>query len=273
MGRPRRFHAPGTISHVMAKGNGGQDIFLHNEDRLLFLGILEEVVRRCGCLVLTYCLMDNHFHLLMEVGNVPLCDIMRRVLCRYARKFNKTHGRKGHLFQSRFKAKTCLDECYLFTLLRYIHRNPIEAGLAKSPSDWPWSSHRQFIGGPASALLSLDRALALLADEPAAARRRYLTLMDEEDSPPFKPKFDAELPAQPRPRVKLRSLEELARDVSLPSGAESLDPTTFRRPRQLSRSRKEFAILAAANGHGGSAIARFLGIHPSAVTKYFAAAS
>lgn len=247
----------------MGRGNGGQPIFNSDEDRQAFLGILEEVTRRCRFFVLAYCLMSNHFHLLLETGLIPIGDVMRRVLCRYARHFNKANKRLGHLFQSRFKAKLCVDDAYFVAALRYIHRNPVEAGLAKAPVDWVWSSHRQFVGGPRSTLLALDRTLGLLSDDPALARNRYLRLMEEESN--FTPSFAPSASPKPKALRTLPSLDELTELVPLESRLQNTEGV---RPRSVSRFRRAFATIAAANGYGGSAIAKFLKVTPAAVTHY-----
>lgn len=263
MGRPRRLHVPKTVSHVMGRGNAGQPIFDSDEDRLGFLGILEEVTRRCGFLVLAYCLMSNHFHLLLETGLVPIGDVMRRVLCRYARRYNRANKRLGHLFQSRFKAKLCVDEAYFVTALRYIHQNPVKAGLVDAPGDWVWSSHRQFVRGPRSALLSLDRTLGLLSDDRTLARERYLRLMQEESD--FTPCFDPSPAPKPEPSQCLPSLDQLAELVPLTNRIQDAPGI---RPRSVSRFRRAFAAIAAEHGYGGSAIAGFLKVTPAAVTRY-----
>ncbi|MBI3298949.1 MAG: transposase [Elusimicrobia bacterium] len=238
----------------MGRGNGGDPIFKTVDDRLIFLGILEEVTRRCRVFVLAYCLMGNHFHLLIETGLIPIGDVMRRILCRYARYYNKTNRRLGHLFQSRFLAKPCLDEAYFLAALRYIHRNPVEAGLVETPGEWLWSSHRQFVGGVRSTLLALDRTFSLLGDDPASARRRYLTLMEEESD--FQPSFEPASPPDERKPEAIKTLEELVLEVpeSEPTPDEKRQGS---RPRAVSRFRRSFTEIATANGYGVSAIASF----------------
>src|SRR6185503_15252840 len=100
-----------------------------------------------SCTILAYCLMGNHFHLAMRVGNIPLSRIMHRMLTTYAMAFNFRHDRTGHLFQARYKAILCLDDAYLLGLVRYIHLNPVRAGLVPKPENWPWSSHHLYAAG------------------------------------------------------------------------------------------------------------------------------
>lgn len=250
----------------MGRGNGGEAIFDSDDDRLTFLGILEQVARQCGLLVLTYCLMGNHFHLLVETGVIRLGDVMRRVLCRYARHYNKKNRRLGYLFQSRFKAKLCLDEAYFVTALRYIHRNPVEAGLVKSPSEWSWSSYRQFVGRMRSTLVALERAFELLGDDRAAARKRYLALMEEKSD--FVPSFGPSIAPARRTVVSAPSLDELAAMVPAECRIPGTDGKCRVRSRRVSRFRRQFASLAASHGYGGSVIARYLKVSPGAVSQY-----
>lgn len=250
----------------MGRGNGGDLVFRSVEDRLVFLGLLDRVARRCGVRVLAYCLMGNHFHLLVEVGRVPLGDMMRRLLSRYAKFFNRSSDRRGHLFQSRYLAKACLTDSYYAAALRYIHRNPVEAGLAASPGEWAWSSHRQFMGGVHSTLFARDRALSLLGGTPEAGRRRYIELMEEvtEFTPDFdSPESGAGASVDPAP-----SISELA--ARLPDSSQD---GGGRRPRGLTAFRRALAVAAAEYGYSGSEIAAFLNVSPGSVSRYLGEAA
>ncbi|MBI3297639.1 MAG: transposase [Elusimicrobia bacterium] len=253
----------------MARGNGGRLIFKSDDDYLFFLGILAEVARKTRCSILAFCPMPDHFHLLVKVSDIPLSDIMSRLLSRYAKRFNAVHRRRGHLFQSRYKPKLCMNQTYLLTLLVYIHMNPVKEGLVSAPGDWPWSSHKQILGPVHSSLLALDETLALLADDPESARRRYAALL-EEKLDGFAPTFEADLeipPPSPPPPV-LATLDEIATELWRRAGTSIRAlPGTNRCPK-ISRLRREFTQLASDAGHANSAIAAFLGIHPTAVGQY-----
>lgn len=270
MGRPRRVHYPGAVFHAMSRGNGGQLIFRSDDDCRIFLGILEDVVRRTRCAVLACCLMRNHFHLLVQVGDISLSVIMGRVLSRYAKYFNTRQKRRGHLFQSRFKAKLCADNAYLVTVLRYIHRNPVKDGLVASPGEWPWSSHNQYLGPIHSTLISVKRGLALLDSDPVVAKRRYALLMEEDDGG-FEPRFDGDTKA-PRKQPEAappKGLDEIAAGLRGESGVDFVKlPGTVRRL-VVSRLRREFARRASDYGHSNTSIAKFLGVHPTSVGEYF----
>jgi REP element-mobilizing transposase RayT len=139
--RQPRIIPPGSIAHITNRGVAGDDIFLADGDRSLFLWLLEAQVvkRRWGCLA--YCLMDNHYHLLLRTPHGDLSQGMQRVGSGYAHMFNKLHDRFGHVFQGRFKASLVEREAHALELGRYIALNPVRAGMVARPEDWPWSSY------------------------------------------------------------------------------------------------------------------------------------
>lgn len=140
MARPPRIHFPGAIYHAYDRGVDGCSIFIDDQDRLAFLAMMRRVETEDSVRVIAYCLMGNHFHLAVQVGLVPLSKAMHKLLTNYCTKFNRRHDRTGHLFGGRHRAKLCTDDQFLAGLIRYIHMNPVRAGLVASPGDWPWSS-------------------------------------------------------------------------------------------------------------------------------------
>src|SRR5438445_780871 len=146
MPRHPRIHAAGVLYHVMARGNNGQKIFLKRSDYKAFLEALSTVRRRYPFYLYAYVLMSNHFHLLLEVVDVPTARIMQSLLTGYVRRFNAINQHKGHLFQGRYRAIVCDRDSYLLELVRYIHLNPVRAGLVKRPGDWQWSGHGEYLG-------------------------------------------------------------------------------------------------------------------------------
>jgi putative transposase len=146
MPRHPRVHAEGLLYHVMARGNAGQKIFLGQSDYQAFIGALRTVRQRYPFSLYAYVLMSNHFHLLLEVHRFPTARILQSLLTGYARRFNKIHHRRGHLFEGRYKAIMCDRDSYLLELVRYIHLNPVRAKVVKRPGDWQWSGHREYLG-------------------------------------------------------------------------------------------------------------------------------
>jgi REP element-mobilizing transposase RayT/predicted RNase H-like HicB family nuclease len=141
MARPLRLEFPGAIYHVTARGNARAAIFLGHEDRQCFMDVFGECIKRFHWLCHTYCLMDNHYHLLVETPEGNLSFEMRQLNGIYTLRFNRRHGRIGHVFQGRFKAILVERESYLLELCRYVVLNPVRAGMVANAAQYPWSSY------------------------------------------------------------------------------------------------------------------------------------
>jgi len=149
-------------------------IFTDDRDRQCFLSVLSEVAERCRWLVYAYCLMPNHYHLLLEITDKNLSSGMRMLNGIYSQRFNKNHMRVGHLLQGRFKSIIVDKESYQLELCRYIVLNPVRAGIASTPEDWKWSSYRPMLGlAPRPGFLRIEPILALFSDSLIQARRLY----------------------------------------------------------------------------------------------------
>lgn len=161
MARPLRIEFPGALYHLTSRGNARQPMFLDDEDRHAFLDRLGEVIEShhwaCHC----YCLMTNHFHLLVETPEPNLSRGMRRLNGQYSQRFNRRHDRVGHVLQGRFKGILVEREAHLTELARYVVLNPVRAGMATSAEDYPWSSLRATLGlEPAPSWLKPEALLA-----------------------------------------------------------------------------------------------------------------
>ena len=146
MASPLRIEYPGAVYHVTVRGNARADIFLGDDDRRRFLALLAETAGRRGWTCHAYCLMDNHYHLLLETTAADLGRGMRQVNGVYTQRFNRTHSRTWHVFQGRYKAILVEKQAYLLELCRYVVLNPVRAGMAARPEDWRWSSYRAAAG-------------------------------------------------------------------------------------------------------------------------------
>ena len=146
MARPIRIEFPGAVYHITARGNERKEIFLDAQDRNDFIEILALVVERFGWRCHTYCLMGNHYHLLIETPKGNVSKGMRQLNGVYAQNFNRKYKRVGHLFQGRYKAILVEKEAYLLELSRYIVLNPVKARFVEQVEEWPWSSYRAIIG-------------------------------------------------------------------------------------------------------------------------------
>ena len=146
MARPLRLEFAGALYHVTSRGDRREDIYEDDEDRVAFLNVLASVARRFNWLVHAYCLMSNHYHLLIETPDGNLSQGMRQLNGVYTQYSNRRHRRVGHLFQGRYKAILVQKESYLLEVACYIVLNPVRAGMVRSAGDWPWSSYRATAG-------------------------------------------------------------------------------------------------------------------------------
>ena len=146
MTRPLRIEYEGAVYHVTSRGNARQDIFLDDGDREGFLEVLSEVVKRFNWICHAYCLMSNHYHLLIETPDANLSTGMKLLNGVYTRAFNRRHNRVGHVLQGRFKGILVEKDSYLLELARYVVLNPVRAKMVRHPRHWRWSSYRATAG-------------------------------------------------------------------------------------------------------------------------------
>ena len=180
MARPLRLEFPGAIYHVTSRGNGGSDIYASDEDRMAFLNTLTLVVERFGWRCHSYCLMGNHYHLLIETPRANLSAGMRQLNGVYTQTYNRAHQRRGHVFQGRYKAVLVERDSHLLELCRYIARNPVAIGWVNEAGEWPWSSYRAIVGAIKSpSFLTTDWVLRQFAGDRAAACRAYASFVNK----------------------------------------------------------------------------------------------
>jgi len=193
MPRGPRLDAPNALHHVIARGIERCAIFEHDGDRQGFLDRLERIVEPTHTGLFAWCLMPNHFHLLLRTGRAPLSIVMRRLLAGYAGSFNRRHRRAGHLFQNRFKSILVEEDPYLLELVRYIHLNPVRADLVASVdalARYPWTGHAVLLGQLAYPAQDTAPVLARFGRTPRAARRAYLDFIRDGLSAPAAPDLD-----------------------------------------------------------------------------------
>jgi putative transposase len=180
MPRRPRFQAPGAIYHLTSRGTEGRDIFLDDLDRRRFLSVLEKVVLERDWTCGAYCLMTNHFHVLVQTPNADLAAGMHRLNSVHANYFNRRHDHTGHLFQSRYYSEVIVHESHLLEVCRYIVLNPVRAGLCRRPGWWPWSSYRATAGyvSPPK-FLAVDWVLGQFATTRRRAALRYVEFVAE----------------------------------------------------------------------------------------------
>ncbi len=184
MPRPLRIEIPDGWYHVMNRGLRRHRIFLDEEDPRIFLDTLEEACNRFNVKLGAYCLMGNHYHLLVKTPNANLSRFMRHVNGVYTLRFNRKHGQDGPLFRGRFRALIVDADSYLLQVIRYIHLNPVEAKIVEDPGEYPWSSHGNFLksrGVPN--WLIVDELLRLFSSQRRQARKLYLSFIHQGSNP------------------------------------------------------------------------------------------
>ena len=185
MTRPLRIEFPDALYHVTSRGDRQEDIYLDDEDRTAYLDILKNVCERFNWVVHAYCLMSNHYHLLIETPDSNLSQGMRQLNGVYTQSFNRRHKRVGHVYQGRFKAILVQKETYLLELSRYIVLNPVRAEMVRSVKDWPWSSYRATVGLiEAEDFLHVDWILSVFAKRKSLASQRYREFVSQGKNQP-----------------------------------------------------------------------------------------
>ncbi len=180
MSRPLRIEFAGALYHLTARGDRREAIYEDDADRQSFLDVLAEVVERYNWVCHAFCLMTNHYHLVVETVEGNLSQGMRHLNGVYTQASNRRHGRTGHLFQGRFKGILVDRDAYLLELSRYVVLNPVRAGMVDDPGQWPWSSYRAMIGtASVPHWLSVDGLLGQFGQGREQARRRYRNFVVE----------------------------------------------------------------------------------------------
>ena len=189
MARPLRIEYPNAFYHITSRGNEQKDIFKNDRDREKFLSYLESATERYGAAIHVYCLMNNHYHLLLETPRGNLSEIMRHINGAYTSYFNAKRDRFGHLLQGRFKAILVEADQYAKELSRYIHLNPVRVGAVNRPQDYPWSSYRNYCGEKkAPEWLTMYFILGIFGKKLPSAQKSYREFVEgmigqEEQSP------------------------------------------------------------------------------------------
>ncbi|HEX4986741.1 MAG TPA: transposase [Burkholderiales bacterium] len=178
MARKPRLHVPGGLYHVVVRGNARQNVFFIPQDRHYFYDLLAEGIVRFGYRVHAFCLMTNHLHLALQVGQRELSAGMQNLSFRYTRYLNARLNRVGHVFQGRFKAFLVDQDSYGLALVRYIHLNPVRARMVREPAAYPWSSHRAYLGMEDLPWLTSDWVLGQFDERRAPARTKFAAFVD-----------------------------------------------------------------------------------------------
>lgn len=187
MSRNPRKKSESGYYHVMLRGNEKKNIFNNDEDKIRFIETIYEKKQENRFLLHALCLMDNHIHLMLSEGNEDIAKIMKRITVSYVHYFNKKYKRVGHLFQDRYKSEVVEEDGYVLSLARYIHQNPVKAGIVKNASDYKWSSYNGYIynNDYLSKILDREMILGLFSSHPEVAQEAFKNYMNEAGNEKF----------------------------------------------------------------------------------------
>lgn len=279
MPRARRTHIPGAFYHVTLRGNHREPIFRIPDDRLDLEEIVGDAIVRHGASVHAYCWMTNHIHLLAQPDQVPIGRMIHVIAMRYARHFQRNVPTTGHLFERRYHARVVDTDSYLLQVVRYIHLNPVVAGLARSAVDYQWSSHRAYLGQPATPWLTTAGVMAVFDENANRARESYAAFIaaGEKDAharatADASPGDGFAWPQPPREAADVRvtnaALEALIVEICASAGVTVPAIASSSRARNLSGLRAEIASAAVRGGVATlREVATRMGRHPSSVTR------
>ena len=179
MARKPRVHYEGALYHVIVRGNNRAYIFKSGENKEEYKKIVSKYKKRYRFKLYAYCIMDNHAHLLIEVGDIPLSKIMQGIQQVFTQHYNRKNRTTGHVFEQRYKSYLCDRDVYLLSLIRYIHQNPVRLKLTDG-SNYQWSSHKEYMENPV--LADVDFPLTLFSGNKNKAIKRYLSFVGELES-------------------------------------------------------------------------------------------
>ncbi|HZF15093.1 MAG TPA: transposase [Steroidobacteraceae bacterium] len=177
MPRQPRLHVPGGHYHVVLRGNHREALFSTDGDRNVLDDIVADALPAFGARLHAYCWMTNHLHTLVQIADRPLGKLMQRIAVRYSRHRHRTLQTAGHLFERRHRAKLIDVDRYFHAVLRYIHLNPVNAGVVKDAADYPWCSHRAYLGLEGIPWVTTEFGLSLFSTDRANARAAYAAFM------------------------------------------------------------------------------------------------
>jgi REP element-mobilizing transposase RayT len=271
MARPLRLEFPGALYHVTSRGDRCEAIYEEYGDRLSFLKVLGDVCETYNWVCHAYCLMGNHYHLLLETPDANLSRGMRQLNGVYTQRFNRTHQRVGHVFQGRYKAVLVEKQSYLLEVARYVVLNPVRADMVRSAEDWPWSSYRATIGCATSPeFLATDWILSAFGKRRIQAIERYKQFVaDGLRQPPLWNSLEGQVFLGGENFVEqMQALITLDKDLSEVPSAQCRSPA---KPLIYYRSRhsdRNAAIYAAyrSGGYTLKELGEHFGLHSSTVS-------
>ena len=277
MARPLRIEYAGAVYHITSRGNARKPIFRDDKDRDSFFEILTSVTKRYNWLCHAYCLMDNHYHLIIETPDANLSRGMRQLNGVYTQTYNRRHKKTGHIFQGRYKAILVDKDSYLLELCRYVVLNPLKAGIVERPDDWKWSSYISTAGiKKAPRYLTVDWILGQFGKDRGKAEKNYRDFVKagiNEDSPWKKLKGQVLLGSDEfiekfkkllSEKEEIKEIPKVQRYISRPKIEELFtgEKTTDKQKRN-----KQIYKANIQYGYSQKEIADYLGVHYTTVSK------
>ncbi len=271
MSRPIRIEFSGALYHVTSRGDRREPIYEDDADRERFLEVLGEVAEDFNWVCHAWCLMGNHYHLVVETPDGNLSKGMRQLNGVYTQYSNRRHRRVGHLFQGRYKAILVDGDSYLLELARYVVLNPVRAGMVDEPGAWPWSSYSAMIGAqPAPAWLATDGLLAAFGRRRANAVRRYKQFVAEGmDGESIWKNLRSQVFLGDEGFVKHSLAQANASDdVNVPRAQRRPPPPSLDEIARPCTERNTAMVLAhASGGYSYQQIGEYFGVHFTTVAK------
>ena len=277
MSRPLRLSFPGAIYHITSRGNARAAVYLDDDDKQRFLNLLSSCVEKFNWICHAYCLMDNHYHLLIETPDANLQTGMRQLNGVYTQQFNRRHARIGPVFQGRYKAILVDKDSYLLELCRYVVLNPVRAEMVALPEQYRWSSYAAMMGAQQGvSWLSRDWILSQFSSRRTIARKRYQQFVLEgigQASPWSQLKGQVLLGSETfvdalRPYIQdAEKLDEVPRAQRLLNRPTL--PDLFKRKKKLIKAERDDKIRTAhlQYGYTLAEIGRFLELHYSTISR------
>jgi putative transposase len=269
MARPLRLEYDGAVYHITSRGNARKPIYKEDEDRRIFLEVLPRANTRYNWLGHAYCLMNNHYHLILETPDESLSPGMRQLNGVYTQLFNKRHNRVGHIFQGRYKAILIQKESHLLEASRYVVLNPVRAKAVKDPEEWKWSSYRGTAGKEKPhPCLTIDWILGQFGSKRRQSEKKYSEFvragLGEEkiwkdvkgQSILGQDKFIKRFLNHVKGYEEVKEIPKSQRYIGRPGLAELLKGTKGRK--EISRKAKE---AVERYGYGQKEVADYPGIH------------
>jgi len=274
MSRPLRIEYAGALYHVTSRGDRREKIYEDGGDRSAFLVILSNTVDRYGWLCHGYCLMDNHYHLIIETPHANLGQGMRQLNGVYTQTYNRNHTRVGHVFQGRYKAILVDKDSYFLELARYVELNPVRAQLVKQPRQWQWSSYRARVGETAKPKwLTTEEVLSCFGKQKLIARQRYAEFVKAGvKQPTLWKSLNQQIYLGDESFIKkqLRKLNKQERDKldEIPRQQRENPVKTLSQISQQTKDRKRAMVTAYRTGaYSQKQIADYFEVHYSTVSR------